>query len=52
MPGCITQAETREGVLTRISEAMRGWLAVMESAEADWSTQPLAIEVTELEVPA
>jgi predicted RNase H-like HicB family nuclease len=35
MPGCVTQAETRDGVLERIGEAMRGWLAVMRDQHPD-----------------
>jgi predicted RNase H-like HicB family nuclease len=50
MPGCVTQAETRAGVLERIGGAMRGWLAVMRDEHPELPAAPLAVEIEELEV--
>jgi predicted RNase H-like HicB family nuclease len=47
MPGCVTQAETRAGVLDRIREAMEGWLEVMNE---QGPSSPLEIEIAEVEV--
>ena len=51
MPGCVTQAETREHALERVQEAMRGWLAVMHEEHPELPAAPVAIEIAELEVP-
>jgi predicted RNase H-like HicB family nuclease len=46
----MTQAESREGALSRIQEAMHGWLSVMREEHPDLPETILAIEVAELEV--
>lgn len=51
-PGCITQAETRDGALARIQDAMEGWLAVKREDDPEGFSGPLQIELAELEVAA
>ena len=35
LPGCVTQGETLDEVRANIREAIQGWLAVEEPAQAD-----------------
>jgi len=52
LPGCVTQAETRDGALARIREAIDGRFEVMREEHPDAVELPLRIELEEVEVAA
>ena len=42
LPGCVTQAETREELETNLREAVEGWLEAGESKkEQPWILRPI-----------
>ena len=45
LPGCVTQAETREELATNLQEAVEGWLAAGEASLDDGPAEILEVAV-------
>jgi len=45
LPGCLSQGKTREEAIANITEAVEGWLEVMELKHADDSSKFIEVAV-------
>ena len=45
LPGCLSQGKTREEAIANITEAVEGWLQVMETKHTDDSSKFIEVAV-------